>query len=638
MSLPALGLRTRHVVSRRAALIAAVVAALATAALALALHDWVPGKQFLFLYMPMVAAVGYLGGRMPGYVAWAISVATVTYLLVPPSRSLGWNILLAVFAAAGAVAVEGAARLRAAEAAAHRFALLVESSGDAIFSATSEGIVQTWNHGAERLYGYTDAEAIGRPVTRLLAPECAQTFQGFMARVGGGGHIEHFETMSVSKYGAEIATSVALSPLPNARGHIAGVSIIARDITERQRAEHQQRLLLEISERLTSSLDLAARIDALIQSVVPALADFCAVRLTADDGTLRLAALAHRDAGLPAVRDLQQRAALSLAQASGPARLYQDIRADGIDQSIGDAQLREFVRRLGARSMIWAPMRARDRVIGDLVLCSTGTSGRYTTQDFAAAEQLAHFAALALDNARLHDKLATTLQHSLLPGVLPSVSGVRIDSAYLPAAVGAGVGGDWYDAFRLRDGRLVVTVGDVAGHGLNAAVRMGELRHAIRALALAGHGPVDVLRVADDVIRSSGGGMATAVVLMLDPVTLEYTYAAAGHPPPIIATGERVEMLEQRSVPLGLGHPASAAPGPASLPEDGLIVLYTDGLIEIDRDPAGGEAALLAAVAEEYAVRLDQPAQSILSRVIGARTPPDDIAIVTVAVARPGGY
>lgn len=205
------------------------------------------------------------------------------------------------------------------------------------------------------------------------------------------------------------------------------------------------------------------------------------------------------------------------------------------------------------------------------------------------------------------------------------------------AAPEADVGGDWYDAFRLPDGRLTLTVGDVAGHGLNAAVLMGEMRHAIRAAALAGHDLAAVLHVADQVLRAGAGGMATAVVFIVDPVALRFSYASAGHPPPILMTNTSIERLGQGTIPLGFGEGLPIAPEPLPLPPDALLVLYTDGLIEFDRDLAGGEAALQAAVAAEYAMRHGRPAQGILDRIIAGRPARDDIAILTVAVAAEAG-
>ncbi len=241
----------------------------------------------------------------------------------------------------------------------------------------------------------------------------------------------------------------------------------------------------------------------------------------------------------------------------------------------------------------------------------------------------------AMDRARLYaheHQVAATLQGALLPVTLPQVAGIRIDAVYRAATPAADVGGDWYDVFRLPGGRVALTVGDVAGHGLDAAVVMGEMRHAIRAAALAGYDPANVLRVADAVLRAGEGGMATAVVAIVDPVKLEFAYAAAGHPPPIIATREGIETLRQGTIPLGFGASLPVAPEPRPLPSDALLVLYTDGLIEIDRDLTGGEALLQAAVAEEYGQRFASPAHALLDRLTTDRRVFDDIAILTIAV------
>jgi len=126
--------------------------------------------------------------------------------------------------------------------------------------------------------------------------------------------------------------------------------------------------------------------------------------------------------------------------------------------------------------------------------------------------------------------------------------------------------------------------------------------------------------------------MATAVIVIVDPVKLEFTYAAAGHPPPLLATPRGTEMLAQGTIPLGFGKGMAIAPKPLHLSPNALLVLYTDGLIEFDRDLVSGEAALRAAVAAEYAGRFGKPAQGILDRVIAGRPTRDDIAILTLAV------
>src|SRR5579864_3610171 len=163
MAQAALGRRARRrVVSRRDALVLGMAAALLAGALVWALHARFPRDQFLFLYIPAIGAVAYLGGRVPGFAAALISLVTAAYFIFPPVNSLAlkpsfWPIML-VFAGAAAAVAEGAARLRDAETASHHLASIVQSAEDAIFSKSPDGVIRTWNLGAERVYGYTAAE------------------------------------------------------------------------------------------------------------------------------------------------------------------------------------------------------------------------------------------------------------------------------------------------------------------------------------------------------------------------------------------------------------------------------------------------------------------------------------------------
>lgn len=289
---------------------------------------------------------------------------------------------------------------------------------------------------------------------------------------------------------------------------------------------------------------------------------------------------------------------------------------------------------LAARAIL--PLTVSGETLGVLTLLFP-EHHQFTDDQRSFLQTIAQQCALALERARLYARehhLAATLQQALLPATLPQTPGLLLDAVYKAAAPEADVGGDWYDAFPLPDGRLMLTVGDVAGHGLDAAVLMGEMRHAIRAAALAGHNPAKVLQVADMVLRTGGGRMATAVVMVVDPVKLTFVYAAAGHPPPVLATHNGIETLEQGTVALGFGEGLPMAPEPRPLPSDGLLVLYTDGLIELDRDLVRGVEALHSAVAKEYAGRFDEPAHAILNRVTAGRPAFDDIAILTVAVDR----
>src|ERR1700756_2898246 len=124
-----------------------------------------------------------------------------------------------------------------AEEALSRYAAIVESSEDAIASATLDGIIVSWNTGAQHLYGYTEAEAVGKPITMILPPELRDEEKKILETARAGGHISQFETVRVAKTGKRINVSLTISPIKDSSGRIVGVSGIARDITERKRAE-----------------------------------------------------------------------------------------------------------------------------------------------------------------------------------------------------------------------------------------------------------------------------------------------------------------------------------------------------------------------------------------------------------------
>jgi PAS domain S-box-containing protein len=142
-------------------------------------------------------------------------------------------------------------------------------------------------------------------------------------------------------------------------------------------------------------------------------------------------------------------------------------------------------------------------------------------------------------------RIAETLQRSLLPERLPTIDGVAMAARYLPAGRGAAIGGDWYDALELRDGRVALVVGDVVGHGLRAAATMGQLRNACRAYALVEASPAEVVARLNRLVATSGeDAMATVLYLVLDRETGELTFTSAGHPPPLILSRHGPRFLE----------------------------------------------------------------------------------------------
>ena len=194
--------------------------------------------------------------------------------------------------------------------------------------------------------------------------------------------------------------------------------------------------------------------------------------------------------------------------------------------------------------------------------------------------------AQALDRAGRFETergIAETMQRSVLPERLPATRGVKLAARYLPGTVGVDVGGDWYDAILLGDGRVGVVIGDVVGKGVRAAAMMGQLRNALRAFAFEHTDPHDVVsRLGMLVDGMMEVPFATLAYLVVDPSTRVVTYVVAGHPPPLVraADGTTTFLDGGRTLPIGVDPSPEFEAGVAQLEEGSTILLYTDGLVE----------------------------------------------------------
>ncbi len=259
------------------------------------------------------------------------------------------------------------------------------------------------------------------------------------------------------------------------------------------------------------------------------------------------------------------------------------------------------------------------------------------TPGFPVLRQLAQAVAAAVEAQRSYDeehRIAVTLQRSLLQSRLPEVPGVEMAVRYEPAGAQTEVGGDFYELTML-DGKLLVAIGDVAGHSLHAATVMAELRHAVRAYAVEGHPPGAVLELVNRFMRTVlPTESATLCLFTLDPVTGRVRMASAGHLPPLLSTADGVRFLAPRGPLLGIN-----ARRPADLefvlPPGGTLVLYTDGLVERrDADIDVGLTAL-AACSADVGASLDAFCSRLLMRMAGADQPADDIAVVALRRSAP---
>ncbi|WP_262287324.1 SpoIIE family protein phosphatase [Micromonospora sp. MA102] len=253
----------------------------------------------------------------------------------------------------------------------------------------------------------------------------------------------------------------------------------------------------------------------------------------------------------------------------------------------------------------------------------------------AALTELARLVGVRLENARLYEaehRIATTLQHSLLPRTLPQLPGAVVASRYLPGSAEVEIGGDWYDVIGTADDELVLVIGDVVGKGVRAAAAMGQLRNALRAYVLEGYDPGEALTRLNRLVGSTeGGSFATVVCLRFSPRAGRLRYASAGHPPPLLIRGDDAVFLHDHA----LGPPVGAIPGTvyrtddAALPPGGRLLLYTDGLIEDRR--AGIDAGLgqLRADATARSEHVADLVDAVVERVAG-RTRHDDVAVLAL--------
>jgi serine phosphatase RsbU (regulator of sigma subunit)/anti-sigma regulatory factor (Ser/Thr protein kinase) len=306
-----------------------------------------------------------------------------------------------------------------------------------------------------------------------------------------------------------------------------------------------------------------------------------------------------------------------------------------------EAQLREQYPEIHAacggavRSLYCAPLRAQGaREIGALCLLF-GDERRLDEKEQEHVAWCAEEAAETLGRARSYEhehEVAVSLQRSLLSQDLPAIEGVELLGRYQAGSAGLEVGGDWYDVVRRCDGIVHITVGDVAGRGIGAAVLMGQMRNAFRAYAYDHVSAAELLRRMRRHI--TGDAMATAVCLTLDPYTQELTYASAGHPPTLLcdgASGAVTRLDRAGAPPLGFANAETIHEADVPLPPGATLVAYTDGLIERRGWSIDVGIDLLAEVLGASAARnADELAAAIVADVAAKVDSGDDIALLIV--------
>jgi PAS domain S-box-containing protein len=295
-----------------------------------------------------------------------------------------------------------------------------------------------------------------------------------------------------------------------------------------------------------------------------------------------------------------------------------------------------FLRHSDERAWVGMPLTTSGTPLGALQFSFTGRR-KITDEERVFLEALAGQCALALERAMLYERehtTAETLQRSLLPDNLPDVPGIALRASYKPLSIE--VGGDWYDAFRLPDGKLAVAAGDVMGKGLTAAAGMGRVRNALRALALTDPRPAAVLAGLDRLFMATelDEQVTTVCYLVVDPETGEGVAGNAGHLPPLLLGPCGPPRLDQAEAGTPLGWASPRQQYPFKLPRGHTAVLYSDGLVENrKRGLDAGLDELVAVAAQAPAGVAEDPdalIEYLVERMLAGYEQDDDVTVLVV--------
>lgn len=631
--------------------------ALATGSLILAGANYFVGPSGLYLTIFIWTALYAFYFYRPPVALAHLGVIAVGYTVVlivqePPSPIVRLILAVGTPGIAGLLVstllgrirreAEQAARqeqvLRDSEA---RTRAIVDNAPDAFIAVAEDGTVLSWNPAAERMFGWSTQEALGRAADDLiLAPEDGDRHELRYEPALDGSDADGVRPLTrqlelVRRDGTRFPAELTLSRVRTADRPMTACFV--RDVTERVEREREREQLYreqaarEEAEQMAGIvhgmqvlLDVALahdRLDDMLEALLPRVcevvnADGATVLLTEEDGSLTLQASMFRSRDDPPLR-----IAPGEGMAGRVARDREPLLIQDPDPSeVADPALR------GLKSILSVPLMAGKEVTGVLQV-GVATSRRFSEDDLLLLGLAADRVALAIDHLRVYERehrIAETLQRSLLPDRLPRLPGLEVAARYLPAASESEVGGDWYDVVPMSAGRVGLVMGDVAGKGLAAASMVGSLRSALRAYALEGHDAAGVVERLNRLAWSEAedSQMVTLIYVVVDPWEGTVSWVNAGHLPPLAvgADGHARFLDGPSSVPLGVMPYPSYEVATGEIALGGSVVLYTDGLVE-----RPGEV-------------LDEGLERLGSAVRGRRFGPEQLCDAAVeALVPPGG-
>ncbi|MGN9757380.1 SpoIIE family protein phosphatase [Streptomyces sp. SD31] len=432
----------------------------------------------------------------------------------------------------------------------------------------------------------------------------------------------------------------------------------ADEVEDLEYAAVRERLefLNEVSGRIGTSLDLARTIIEVSKAVVPRFTDVAGTYLRE-----QVVAGEGFPEGVPDTTTMWHRVAVEHTDEPGrwddvvpvgeampfPAHTPffqcmtsgEPVLVPRISEQMGHAIASQFEKRdirplITGRSMLVVPLKARNVVLGFMILLRHPERVEFNDMDRVTGAELAARAGLVLDNARMYtyqESVAETLQDSMLPHIPPRMAGCDIATRYLPGTLLGRVGGDWFDSVKLPGARTALVVGDVMGHGLNSAAMMGQLRTAVQTMAALDLPPAQLLRNLDDLAQRLGDTyLATCLYAVYDPIASELHLANAGHIPPVLVRAEdgRSELLDlPTGAPIGVGGVPFEAVSVRVEPGD-RIVMCTDGLVEVRGEDIGVGLATLCESAAHPAASMDDACDTIIRALNTRGGRKDDVALL----------
>jgi PAS domain S-box-containing protein len=618
------------------------------------LYTWT--ALYAFYFFPLGTALGHVA-----FIAVCYSVLlaiqdppspVVRGLLAVGTPLVAGLLISRLLERVGVEAAHAEQRERALRQSEARTRLVLDSAPDAFITTDSDGVILTWNAAAERMFGWSAAEAIGKPMRSLIIPpefrDRDKQRHRELIEAEGTVATQVYDMLLERRNGDRFDGEATVSRV--VVGDDVLLSGFLRDVTERQRRQEEREELLRAqaaraeAERVADMVSgIQVLVDAALQSASPEEivadlvegvqrvlgADAVAIFLADEDDRLRLGASSCGTR--PGSVD-------PIPFGDGIAGRVAHSREPLFAQDPDPAELRDpGLRRLKIDSLVAVPMLARDTVIGVLEVCASPPH-RFAADDLGMLRLAADRVALAIAHARVYERehdVAVTLQRSLLPERLPQLPGLEVAAEYLPAATEPGVGGDWYDVIPIAGGAAAgLVMGDVAGKGLAAASMVGRLRSALRAYALEGHDPAMVVQQLNRLMWTDAGEsqMVTLLYLVVDPAAGVARWVNAGHLPPLLVGGNRrPRFLEgSSSVPLGVLPFPSYEEMSVAMEPGSKLVLYTDGLVEV---PGAHIDEGMSRLVREVKSAPEEPralCRYLLGQLVPARGASDDVAVLTL--------